>query len=102
LSIVLDYNTLLQDLEHNIKIYEVSMYSVIATTPEKGVVDAATLAKKWGIGIEAAKRLVTTQMGVMRMIHPSLIKWSKKNNLQPRYRRWPGTGFTDTLLSNTN
>jgi hypothetical protein len=38
---------------------------VIATTQEKDGVDAATLAKSWGIGIEAAKRtsLVTTQRG---------------------------------------
>jgi hypothetical protein len=41
---------------------------------DKAGVDAATLAKNWGIGIEAAKRtrLVTTQRGIRRMIHPSL------------------------------
>jgi hypothetical protein len=33
---------------------------------DKGGIDAATLAKKWGIGIEAAKRtrLVTTQRNI--------------------------------------
>jgi hypothetical protein len=43
---------------------------------EKGGIDAATLAKNWGIGIKAAKmtRLVTTQRGIRRMIHPSLTK----------------------------
>jgi hypothetical protein len=39
-------------------------------------VDAATLAKNWGVGIEAAKRtsLMTTQRGIRRMINPSLTK----------------------------
>jgi hypothetical protein len=43
---------------------------------DKAGVDAANLAKNWGIGIEAAKRklLVTTQRGIRRMIHPSLTK----------------------------
>jgi hypothetical protein len=37
---------------------------------------AVTLAKNWGIGIEAANRmrLVTTQRGIRQMTHPSLIK----------------------------
>jgi hypothetical protein len=41
---------------------------------DKAGVDYLTLAKNWGIGIEAAKRarLVTTQRGIRRMIHPSL------------------------------
>jgi hypothetical protein len=41
------------------------MSSVNATPWEKCGVDAATLAKKWGIGIEASKRmrLVITQRG---------------------------------------
>jgi hypothetical protein len=40
---------------------------------------AAILANKWGIVIEAAKRtrLVTTQKGIRRMIHPSLMKQYK-------------------------
>jgi hypothetical protein len=43
---------------------------------DKAEVDAATLAKNWGNGIEAAKRtrLVTTQRGIRRMIHPSPTK----------------------------
>jgi hypothetical protein len=63
--------------------------------------DAATLAKNWGIGIEAAKRtrLVTTQRGIRRMIHPSLTKRYKTNDRQLRYRRLPVTMFTDTVYS---
>jgi hypothetical protein len=76
LSHVLDDNTLLAELESNCKISEANMYSVIATTREKGGVAAATLANNWGIGIEATKRthLVTTQRGVQLIIHPSLTK----------------------------
>jgi hypothetical protein len=41
---------------------------------DKAGADAATLAKNWGLGIEASKRmrLETTQRGIRRMIHPSL------------------------------
>jgi hypothetical protein len=62
------------------------MYSVIATTREKGGVDAATLAKNWEIGIESAKRarLVAAQSWVKRMIHPSLTKQFKRNDRQMR------------------
>jgi hypothetical protein len=38
---------------------------------DKAGVDAVTLAKNWGIGIEATKRmhLMTTEGGIRRMIH---------------------------------
>jgi hypothetical protein len=51
---------------------------------DKAGVDAATLAKNWATGIEAAKRtrLVTTQRGIRRMIHPSLTKRYKTNDRQ--------------------
>jgi hypothetical protein len=65
LSIVLDDNTLLQELECNVKISEVIMSYVITTTREKGGGYAATLENNWGIRIESLKRkhLVTTQRG---------------------------------------
>jgi hypothetical protein len=68
---------------------------------DKAGVYAATLAKNWGIGTEAAKRmrLVTTKRGVMRTIHPSLTKRYKKNNSQIRYRRLSVTMKTDTMFS---
>jgi hypothetical protein len=68
---------------------------------DNGVVDAETLAKNRGIGIEAATRthLVTTQRGIRRMIHPSLIKWYETNDRQLRYRRLTVTIFTDTIYS---
>jgi hypothetical protein len=68
---------------------------------DKGGIDDATLAKNWEIGIEAVKRtrLVTTQWGIRRMIHPSLTKRYKTNDRQPRYRRLPVTMYTDTMYS---
>jgi hypothetical protein len=63
-------------------------------------VDAATLAKNWGIGLEAAKRtrLVNTQRGIRRMIHPSLTKRYKTNYRQLRYRLLPVTMYLDTMF----
>jgi hypothetical protein len=68
---------------------------------EKGGVDAATLAKKWGIRSEAAKRmrLVTTQRGIIWMIHPSLMKRYKAKDRQLRRGRLPVTMFTDTIYT---
>jgi hypothetical protein len=66
-----------------------------------GGVDVATLAKNFGIGIEATKRtrLVTTQRGVKRIIHPHLSVRLRPNDRQLRYRRLPVTCFTDTMFS---
>jgi hypothetical protein len=99
LSSVLDDGTLLAELDDintnlNISLVKYEMR-------DKAGVDAETLAKNWGNGIEAAKRtrLVTTQRGIRRMIHPSLTKRYKTNGRQIRYRRLPVTMYTDTMLS---
>jgi hypothetical protein len=57
LSIVLDNNTLLAELKYNVNIADLNVSSIHATMRDKGGVDAATLAKNFGIGIEAAKRM---------------------------------------------
>jgi transcription initiation factor TFIIIB Brf1 subunit/transcription initiation factor TFIIB len=99
LSAVLDDGTLLAELDDNNLNLNVSL--VKSEMREKGGIDAATLAKNWGIGIEAAKRtrLVTTQRGIIRMVHPSLTKIYKTNDRQLRYRRLPVTIYTDTMYS---
>jgi hypothetical protein len=76
LSIVFDNITLLAKLKHNVNIADMNVSYIHATMRDKGGVDAVTLVKNFGIGIEAAKRtrLVTTQRGVSKMIHPSLNK----------------------------
>jgi hypothetical protein len=99
LSSVLDDGTLLVKLDDNNLNLNTSL--VKSEMRDKAGVDAATLATKWGIGVEAAKRtrLVTTQRGVIRMIHPSLTNRYKTNDRQLRYRRLPVTIYTDTIYS---
>jgi hypothetical protein len=96
---VLDDGTLLAELEDNNLNLNISL--VKSEMRDNAGVDAATLANNWGIGIEAAKRtrLVTTQRGVRRMIHPSLTKRYKTNDRQLRYCRFPVTLYTDTMYS---
>jgi hypothetical protein len=67
---------------------------------DKAGIDAATLAKNWVIGIEKAKRtrLMTTQRGIRRMIHPSFTKRYKTNDRQLRYHLLPLTMYTDTIF----
>jgi subtilase family serine protease len=71
LSAVLDDGTLMAELDETNSNLNVSM--VKSEMRHKGGIDAATLAKNWGIGIEASKRtrLVTTERGIRRMVHPS-------------------------------
>jgi hypothetical protein len=101
LSLTLDDSSLLQDMTSHVHISEVNMSSLTADMRDGGGVDVATLAKNFGIGIEAAKRtrLVNTQRGVKRMIHPSLSVRFRTNDRQLRYRRLPVTCFTDTMFS---
>jgi hypothetical protein len=99
LSAVLDYGTLLAELDENNSNLNVSV--VKSEMRDKGGIGAATLAKSWGIGIEATKRtrLVTTQRGIRRMVHPNFTKRYKTNDRQLRYRRLPVTMYTDTMYS---
>jgi hypothetical protein len=79
---VIDDGTLLAELDSITKKFNVSL--VKSEMRDKAGVDAATLAKNRGIGIEASKRtrLVTTQRGIMRMIHPSITKRYTTNGRQ--------------------
>jgi transcription initiation factor TFIIIB Brf1 subunit/transcription initiation factor TFIIB len=99
LSAVLDDGTLLAQLDENNSNFNVSM--VKSEMRDKGGIDAATFAKNWGIGIEAAKRtrLVTTQRGIRIMVHPSVTKRYKTNDRHLRYRRLPVTMYTDIMYS---
>jgi hypothetical protein len=103
LSLTLDDSSLLQEMTSHVHISEVNMSSLTADMRDGGWVDVATLAKNFGIGIEAVKRthLVTNQKGGKRMIHPSLSVRFRTNDRQLRYRRLPVTCFTDTIFSNS-
>jgi hypothetical protein len=99
LSPVLYDGTLLAELDNITTNLNVSL--VKSEMRDKAGVDAETLAKNWGIGIEAAKRtrLVTTQRGIRRMIHPSLTKRYNNNDSKLRYRRLPVIMYTYTMYS---
>jgi hypothetical protein len=86
---VLDDDKLLAELDDTNLNLNISL--VKSEMRDKAGIDAATLAKNWSIVIEAAKRtrLVTTQRGIRRMVHPSLTKRYKTNERQLRYRRLP-------------
>jgi hypothetical protein len=101
LSPVIDDGTLLAELKNITTTTDLNGSLVKSEMRDKAGVDAATFAYNWGIGIEVSKRthLVTTQMGIIRMIHPSLTKWYKTNGSQLRYRLLPVTMFTDTMYS---
>jgi hypothetical protein len=103
LSLTLYDSSLLQEMMSHVHISEVNMSSLTADMRDGGGVDVVALAKNFGIGIEAAKRtrLVTTQRGVKRMIHPSLSVRFRTNDRQMRYRHLPVTCFTDTMFSNS-
>jgi hypothetical protein len=100
LSLTLDDSSLLKEMMSHVHISEVNMSSLTAEMCDGGGVDVTTLANNFGIGIEAAKRtrLVTTQRGVTRMLHPSLSVRFGTNDRQLIYRRLPVTCFTDTMF----
>jgi hypothetical protein len=101
LSTVLDDGTLLAELHYIATTTDLNVSLVNLKMRDNGGVDDATLAKDWGVRIEATKRmhLVTTQRGIRRMIHPSLTKRYKTNDRQLRYHRLPVTIFTHTMYS---
>jgi hypothetical protein len=103
LSLTLDDSSLLQEMTSHVHIYEVNMSSLTTDMRDGGGVDVATLANNLGIGIEATKRtrIVTTQRGVKRMIHPSLSVSFRINDMQLRYSRLTVTLFSDTMFSNS-
>jgi hypothetical protein len=101
ISAVLYDETLLSELHCIATTTDLNVSLVNSEMRDKDGVDAPNLVKNWAVGIEAAKRtrIVTTQKGIRRMIHPSLTKWYKTNVRQLWYRRLPVIMFTDTIYS---
>jgi hypothetical protein len=96
---VLDDGTLLAELDNITTNLNVSL--VKSEMRAKAGVDAATLSKNWGIGIEAAKRtrLVTTQRGDKKNDSPKSEKRYKTNDRQLQYRRLSVAMYTHTMFS---
>ena len=69
----------------------------------KKQVESATLAKRWNIDHNKAKKTVklTTQRGVRSTLHPSLSRRYPTNDRMMRYRRLSHPVFTDTLKAGT-
>ena len=67
----------------------------------KPKMDPALLAKRWGIGLQAAKMTLkkTTQRAIRTVLHPSLSRRFRTNDRQLRYRRLPLDMYTDTLIT---
>ena len=78
----------------------VATLSVTQTTPSGKAIDAKTLARRWGCGLErAADTLrVTTQRGLRTTLNP-LTKRFTTNDRFHRYRPLPHPLFTDTMFS---
>ena len=87
---------LLQSMENN----SVNISSM-QTSGRKRTIDAETLAKNWGIGLQAAKQTikVTTQRGIRTVANPSQSRRFRTKNRQQRYRRLRADVFTNTLVA---
>ena len=98
-------HNLVSALERQVKVCSVESLTrpgAIASTRSKAV-DARTLAMRWQIPIDRAKRTVkrTTQRGVRHVSHPSLTRRFPTNDRMLRYNRLPHSIFTDTLIAGT-
>lgn len=97
ISNTLHDRTLLSGLQECVQI------AGVQTVAKRQGIDAPTLAKNWGIGLQTAKRTITatTQRGIRTVLHPSLSRRFRTNDRQLRYRRLPITCYTDTMKSET-
>jgi hypothetical protein len=88
---------------NNVSGLRINGVSGVKTSDRHHGIDAATLARNWGIGLATAQKTlrVTTQRGVRTMVHPSLSRRFRTNDRQLRYRRLPIECFTDTLIAKT-
>ena len=75
--------------------------SSIGSKDKKYNISPETLASKWNIGLEAAKRTLkaTTQRGIRSSANPSIARRFRTNDRQLRYNRLNTDLFTDTMFS---
>ena len=74
----------------------------VATTSPESIITKEVLAKRWGLGLETAKRTleVTTQVGVRKYVHPVARRF-KTRQQAIRYPTLSGKFYTDTMFSST-
>jgi len=72
-------------------------------TRKTAPIDHLTLASRWMISPEKAKRTVqrTTQRGVRTCLNPTLARRFPTNDRMLRYKRLPHPVFTDTMFAGT-
>ena len=87
----------------NVSIVTLNGVSGVKTSDRNHGIDAATLARNWGIGLATAQKTlkVTTQQDIRTMVHASLSRRFHTNDRQLRNRRFPIEWFTDTLIAKT-
>jgi hypothetical protein len=80
---------------------EHELYAV-ATSSADSLITKEVLAKRWGLGLETAKRTldVTTQVGVCKYVHP-VARPFKTRQQAIRPPRLSGKFYTDTMSSPT-
>ena len=80
---------------------EHELYAVATSLPDS-VITKEVLAKRWGLGLETAKRTleVTTQAGIRKYVHPVARRF-KTRQQAIRYPRLSGKFYTDTMFSPT-
>jgi len=63
-------------------------------------IDASTLSRQWGIGLDTAKNALraTTQLGIRHAIHPITRRY-RTDYMALRHRRLHATFYSDTLFS---
>jgi hypothetical protein len=80
---------------------EHELYALATSSPDS-VITKEILAKRWGLGLETAKRTleVTTQVGVRKYVH-LVARRLKTRQQEIRYPRLLGKFYTDTMFSPT-
>ena len=75
--------------------------SAVQTKSKRPYVDAATLAKRWNIGIETAKRTIdaTEQRAVRLLTGDRITRRFSTNDRKLRYRRLSCAMYTDTMFA---
>lgn len=72
-------------------------------TKKAPIIEPEVLAKRWGIGLEQAKRTLerTTQRSLRTVAHPSLSRRFRMNDRQLRLHRLAIALFADTMIAKT-
>ena len=83
--------------------FDTSLQFCSATHCHKGTISADEIAKRWGIGIEAAKRTytATTQLCIRDFVDSKETKRLKHTAYQLKHRHLQSSVYTDTMFSET-